>query len=124
MGGCGETDVLEGDLRLGQVRTERALEMVREQEDRVSEVECLRVLALIARQNGDLERAEELARNATALAEELGNPWMLAKASEELGYVLRASGEHSSVSAVFDAAALAFAKTGAEVRADAMREMV
>ena len=124
LGGSGETDVLDGDLRLGQARTDRALQIVREQEDRISEVECLRVLALIARRRGYLEQAEELARDATTLANELQNPWMIAKASEELGHVLDAKGARAGASKAFQAAALAFAQTGAEVRAEAMLEMV
>jgi len=124
LGGSGETDVLDGDLRLGQARTERALEILRGQEDRISEVECLRVLAMIALQREQLEQAEELARNATTLANELHNPWMIAKASEELGRTLEARGERSGASEAFETAASAFAQTGAEVRAEAMRRMM
>lgn len=120
--GGGETDVLEGDLRLGEVRTRRALKIVREQEDRITEVECLRVLALIARRGGDLDRAEELARDSLRLATELQNPWMIAKTSEELGHVLNARGESGEASEAYHAASQAFARTGAETRAKAMRE--
>jgi tetratricopeptide (TPR) repeat protein len=124
LGGSGETDVLEGDLRLGQVRTERALEIVREQEDRISEVECLRVLALIGRKRRSLEQAEAFALDAFSLANELRNPWMIAKAAEELGFVLDARGDRAAASDAFNTAANSYLQTGAEVRAAAIRELV
>jgi tetratricopeptide (TPR) repeat protein len=124
LGGSGETDVLEGDLRLGQARTERALELVREQEDRISEVECLRVLAIIGRKRGSLDHAEVYARDALSLAKELQHSWMIAKAAEELGIVLDAREERGAASDAFYTAAEAYAQTGAEVRAAAVREMM
>ncbi len=124
LGGSGETDVLDGDLRLGQARTERALEIVLEQEDRITEVECLRVLSLIGRKRGSLEQAEVYATQAFSLARELHNPWMIAKAAEELGVVFTAKRNRAAASEAFSSAAQAYAETGAEVRASAMRGLV
>jgi hypothetical protein len=106
---------------LGQVRTERALEIVLEQEDRITEVECLRVLALIARKRDALEHAEKHARSALALATELQHAWITAKAAEELGRVFEAKDDSDAATETFDTAARAYMQTGAEGRAAAIR---
>lgn len=124
LGGSGETDVLEGDIRLGQARTERAFHIVLEQEDRITEVECLRVMSMIARKRGDLEQAQKHAREALSLARELQHSWITAKAAEELGFVYDAGNNRAAASTAFSNAARAYERTGAAARAAAMRQLV
>ena len=121
IGGRGEVDALQGDLRLGRARTMRARELARGQEDRLTDIDCTRVLSRIALAEGNLDQSHELARTAVELAAELGNPWMLAKSQQQLATVLAARRARDKAIDAFTAAAAAFEWAGAEGRADNMR---
>lgn len=122
LGGSGETYAMDGDLRLGRAMVKRALNFARDKEDRLTEVDCLRILAYIA---GEQEQAEEAignARKAAKLANDLGNPWMIAKAQRQLAEALHVSGPSNEAAEALDAAAQAYDQMGAESRAAATRE--
>jgi tetratricopeptide (TPR) repeat protein len=121
LGGSGETDAMQGDLRLGWARAERAVALARETYDRLTEIDSMRILAYIARRQGQPDRAVELARSATSMAANANSPWMLAKTFQELGYSLQEAGLREDASAALHNAAAAFERSGAHSRADAMR---
>jgi tetratricopeptide (TPR) repeat protein len=121
LGGSGETDAMQGDLRLGWARAERAAELAREHYDRLTEIDSMRILAYIARSQGQGDRAVDLARTAATLARETDSPWMLAKAHQELGYSLREVGMRRDADEALAVAADAFERTGARSRATALR---
>ncbi len=117
LGGSGETHALAGDLRLGKVMVQRALNFARDKEDRLTEVDCSRILAYIAGEESQPEEAIRLAREAAKLAEELGNPWMIAKTQQQLASVLTATGPSKEAAEALETAALAFERMGARSRA-------
>jgi tetratricopeptide (TPR) repeat protein len=117
LGGSGETHALNGDFRLGRAMVERALNFARENEDRLTEVDCLRILAYIAAQEDRLEEAIDAARTAATLADGLGNPWMIAKVQQQLADVLSAISPSTEAARALDLAAQAFEQMGAESRA-------
>ncbi len=121
LGGRGETDALQGDLRLGRARTARALELAREHEDRLTEIDCKRVLSRIAFAEGNLHEGLDLARSAVHEAGEIGNPWMLAKSQQQLATVLAALRSRDQAVDAYTAAAAAFEWAGADGRAETMR---
>jgi tetratricopeptide (TPR) repeat protein len=121
LGGRGETDALQGDLRLGRARTARALELAREQEDRLTEIDCTRVLSRIALAEGKPDESLDLARGAVRLAGEIGNPWMLARSQQQLATALAARRSRQQAVDAYTAAAAAFEWSGADGRAEAMR---
>ena len=121
LGGRGETDAMQGDLRLGRARAQRAVELARENYDRLTEIDSMRVLAYIARRQGERERAVELAKAAASLAAGAGSPWMLAKTHQELGHSLQQAGLKQDANAAMDIAVTAFERTGAHSRAAAIR---
>ncbi|MEJ2238669.1 MAG: tetratricopeptide repeat protein [Gemmatimonadales bacterium] len=121
LGGSGETYALEGDLPLGRAMVERALKLAQDNEDRLTEVDCLRILSHIAGEEDRLDEAIDTARKAADLASDLGNPWMIAKAQQQLANVLSAAGPSSEAAEALEAAAQAFDKMGAESRAAGTR---
>lgn len=122
LGGQGETDALLGDLPLGRVRLERAVELAREHGDRPNEIDNLRVLSYVARQAGESERSLELAHTAADLAIEVNNAMMIAKTQLELGHCFRGLARSGEAAAAYTRAAEALETMGAEPRAQAIRE--
>ena len=122
LGGQGETDALLGDLPLGRVRLERAVELAREHGDRPNEIDNLRVLSYVARQAGESERSLELARTAADLAIEVNNAMMIAKTQLELGHCFRALARSAEAAGAYTRAAEALETMGAEPRAKAIRD--
>ncbi len=122
LGGSAETDAMRGDLRLGWARAERAANLARNCEDRLTEIDSIRVMAYIARHEGDIGKSVELARSAVSLASATGNPWMLARASEQLGQSLEMAGLGEEAGRAWATAATAFERTGAHARARAARD--
>ncbi len=118
LAGRGETDALLGDTRLGEAETKRALDLARENDDRLTECHALRVLGLIARKNGEHDYAVRFGRSALDLAINVQNQWMTAKAREELGESLVAAGQPSEARVEYAAAAEAYGEMGAHARAD------
>ena len=121
LGGSSETDAMLGDLQLGWARAERAAKLAHDQNDRLTEIDSLRILAYIARHMGRSARSVELAQTAASLAEETGNPWMIAKSHHELGRSLQEAGQLENANAALAIAAVAFEDTGAHGRAQAIR---
>ncbi|UCG87825.1 MAG: tetratricopeptide repeat protein [Gemmatimonadota bacterium] len=121
LGGSGETDALQGDLRLGRVRVERALELAREQEDHPTETDCLRVLSRIAVAEGRLDQGLELAQTAVGSADRIRNPWMSARTRQQLASALLAKRRRTEAAEAYDTAAEVFEQLGSRRRARAMR---
>jgi tetratricopeptide (TPR) repeat protein len=117
LGSSGETYALDGDLRLGRAMVQRALTLARDKEDRLTEVDCLRILAYVAGEEDQLAEAIDYARKAAKLANDLGNPWMIAKAQQQLANVVDATGSRTEAAEALDAAAQAFEAMGAKSRA-------
>lgn len=121
LGGSGETDALRGDLQLGWARAERAGRLAHDNDDRLTEIDSLRVMAYIARHLGRNAESTELAQRAASLARDTGNPWMTAKSHHELGLSLLDAGERDAANAALAIAADAFETTGAHERARLVR---
>lgn len=113
----GEAHALLGDQPLARVEVQRALELARNTHDRLSEIEALRVVALIERLGGNHEAAEQRARDAAAIAEEVRHPWLLAKVLRDLGEVYLAMGRRERAVGVLQDAAAAYERAGAVERA-------
>jgi tetratricopeptide (TPR) repeat protein len=123
LGGRGESDALQGDHRLGKVRVTRALELARQQEDRLTETDCLRVLSTIAVAEAKFDDGVRLASSAAVSAEEIGNPWMVARTKQQLGAALAAQHRELEAAEAYSAAAAAFDQLGSDNRAGAMRSL-
>lgn len=121
LGGRGETDALLGDLRLGETEVERSAELAREHDDRLTEIEAQRVLAYIARERRDFERAIALGSAALEGALDLGNPWMIAKTRQEVARGYQAMGRPGEATREVLEAARVFDGMGARRRAERLR---
>jgi tetratricopeptide (TPR) repeat protein len=122
LAGRGETDALLGDTRLGEAETKRALNLARENDDRLTECHALRVLGLIARKNGEHDDAVRFGRSALDVAIDVQNRWMMAKAREELHESLAAAGQSGAARIELAAAAETYAEVGAQRRADRLQQ--
>ena len=120
LAGRGETDALKGDLPLARAKLDRALTLARQCDDRLTEIECLRVQAFIARGEGDLDRSIVLSRDALSLAERVGHPWFVAKANHQLAESLLANEQVTEAADAFLKAADAFTSLGSTQRGSAM----
>jgi len=119
----GEVLGLQGDLPLGRAQVKRALELAREQEDRLAEVEALRILGNLARQAGDYDRAVQWGREALALAQGLGHPWTIATVQRDLGGILAAMDRRAEALRAWSEAAERYAGLGATSRAERVRQL-
>lgn len=112
----------QGDHPLGQAQATRGLVLARAEGDRPGEAEALRVLARIARRTDQLDRAEQLAREAIAVATEVGDQWRAAEAHRETAALLMKLGRTREAQEALEACATAFAALGATRRAERERE--
>ena len=124
LAGRGETAALSGDTRLGNAEATRALDLARENDDKLTECHALRVLGLIARADGLYREAVQLGRAALEIAIAVQNQWMTAKAREELGESLVTAGQPGEARAELSAAIEAYADMGAQSRADRLRQRI
>jgi tetratricopeptide (TPR) repeat protein len=120
----GETDALIGDTRLASVQANRALDLARGSDDRLTECHALRVLGLIARSDGQYQDALRLGREAVEVALQVQNQWMTAKAREELGESLTVAGQPGEARVEWAAAIEAYTDMGAEARAERLRQRI
>lgn len=118
----GEALALNGDVPLGRVQVALALSIARQQEDRLAEVEALRILAGIDRLAAVPEAAERRARDALALATGLAHPWAMAEVERDLAALLAETGRTEDAVAGLRRAAECYARLGAKRRARRMRE--
>jgi tetratricopeptide (TPR) repeat protein len=117
LAGRGETDALLGDLPLAQVGITKALQLAREHDDRLTECHALRVLGIIARDEGRNGEAVRHGTEALELALEVGNQWMVAKAREELAQTLLDSNQLADARTTLAAAAACYDQIGSQTRA-------
>lgn len=117
----GEALGLAGDLPLGRAQVQRALGLAREQEDRLAEVEGLNFWGNLEREARSYERAEQLERQALALATSLPHPWTVAEVQRDLGELYQRAGRPSDAARAFEAAAAAYQQLGAGSRAERVR---
>jgi tetratricopeptide (TPR) repeat protein len=117
----GEALGLGGDVPLGRAQVERALGLAREQEDRLAEVEALRILCNLEREARNYPRAEGLAGEALAIASALAHPWTIATVEQDLGELLARVGRPTDAAEAFAAAAASYDAIGAATRADRVR---
>ena len=115
---------MSGDTRLGNAEATRALDLARENDDKLTECHALRVLGLIARADGLYREAVQLGRAALEIAIAVQNQWMTAKAREELGESLVTAGQPDEARAELSAAIEAYADMGAQSRADRLRQRI
>jgi tetratricopeptide (TPR) repeat protein len=120
----GEALGLAGDLPLGRAQVRRALGLAREQEDRLAEVEALRISGNLEREAQAFERAEELERHALAVATALAHPWTVATVQRDLGELYARAGRTSEAVRAFQAAATAYQELGAQTRAERVRTRI
>jgi tetratricopeptide (TPR) repeat protein len=117
----GEALALLGDLPLGRAQVERALALAQSREDRLAEVEALRILCNIERRAGRLSESERMGRAALDLAVALAHAWSVAEVRHDLGELLAATGRGSEAAACWADAAEGFERLGAISRAEEMR---
>lgn len=118
----GEALGLQGDLPMGRAQVERALGLARQQEDRLAEVEALRILANLEREARNFGEAERLGREALALATAMAHPWTVATVQRDLGELYVRMGRTLDATHAFGQAATAYDSLGARTRADRVRE--
>ncbi len=121
LGGRGETNIMLRDLRLGKAEVTRALELSREQEDRLTEVEALRALSVVAGLEGDRQRSLDFVRQAVALADRVKSTWLIAQSNRDFAHVLRELGEVDEARDAIRRAAAAYAELGAEERSETVK---
>ena len=117
----GEALGLAGDLPLGRAQVQRALGLAREQEDRLAEVEALRISGNLEREGRSFERAEQLEREALTVATALAHPWTVATVQRDLGQLYASAERPSDAARAFEAAATAYEQLGARSRAEGVR---
>ena len=117
----GEALGLAGDLPLGRAQVQRALGLAREQEDRLAEVEALRISGNLEREARSFERAEQLEREALTVATALAHPWTVATVQRDLGELYQRAGRPTDAGRAFEAAATAYDQIGAQRRAEQVR---
>lgn len=117
----GEALALRGDLALGKVQVERGLVSARSEEDPLTEIEGLRILAGLERRAGRQSVAEELVERAARLAEKVGHPWFLAEVEAERGELLASLGRREAAQVAWERSAALYDRLGAEGRAARMR---
>jgi tetratricopeptide (TPR) repeat protein len=117
----GEAMAELGDMALGRTQVERGLALARREGDRLAEPDALRILANIARLEGQATDAVRIARDALAAAQALGHPWTIGEVQRDLGAAYLALGRRADAVRAFEAAAAAFDRLGATPRADQMR---
>jgi len=120
----GEALGLAGDLPLGRAQVRRALGLAREQEDRLAEIEALRISGNLEREARAFESAEQLEREALTLATALAHPWTIATVQRDLGELYQQAGRAADAARAFDAAAAAYEQLGAQRRAEQVRARV
>ncbi len=118
----GEALGLQGDLPLGRAQVERALGLAREQEDRLAEVEALRILCNLEREARNFEQAEHLGHGALAAATTLSHPWTVATVERDLGELYARMGRASDAARAFARAAATYDTLGAHTRAAQVRD--
>jgi tetratricopeptide (TPR) repeat protein len=111
-----------GEVALGRFQVVRGLTLVRAERDRFAEPDLLRILGVIALNEGDLVSALRLGQEALALALALGHPWTIAEVQRHLARTHRALGREGEARTAYDAAAAAFRQLGSAPRADAIAE--
>lgn len=117
LAGRGETDALLGDLPLARAGVSKALQLAREHDDRLTECHALRVLGIIARDEGRYEEAVRHGTEAIELALDVGNQWMAAKAREELAETLLDNNRIDEARTTLADAAACYDQIGSQARA-------
>lgn len=124
LAGKGETEMLLGDIRLGQARLRQALRLARETENVLGETEALRVLSLIERREGNDSEAEQLALSALAIARNVHHRWLTAAVARDLGNFYADAGRQAEGVTCLTEAATAYDRLGAVERADRLRKQI
>jgi tetratricopeptide (TPR) repeat protein len=117
----GEAMAELGDMALGRTQVERGLALARREGDRLAEPDALRILANIARLDGQPAQAVRIASLALEAAQAVGHPWTIGEVQRDLGSAYLALGKRADAVRAFEAAAAAFDRLGAIPRANQMR---
>lgn len=116
----GEAEAALGDVELGRAQVRRALDLARTDEDRLAEVEALRLLANIECDAGNLAAAERLIDEALAVVDRLDHPWAAAEVQRDRGAIAGAAGRRGEAADTYQAAAANFLRLGSVPRATQM----
>jgi tetratricopeptide (TPR) repeat protein len=122
VGGRAEVDAGLGDLRLAEVHAQRSRDLAREHDDPLTEVDALRVLAVVSRLDGQAAEAVARARIAVVHAVSAGNPFVIAKCQVELGECEAAAGDAVQAARTWKEAADGYQAIGAARRVQALRQ--
>ncbi len=123
MSGRGETVALQRDYRLARDQVERALDLAIENEDKLTEIDALRVLSLVEQNDGSVEKAEQLALKAKDGAAEVDHPWMLAVVQRRLGDLYRDTNRSTDAAVAYEEAAAHYDRLGSKSNAEEMRKL-
>lgn len=123
MSSRGETVALQGDYRLARDQVESALDLAIENEDKLTEIDALRVLSLVEQNDGSAEKAEQLALKAKDGAAEVDHPWMLAAVLRRLGDLYRDTHRSTDAAVAYEEAAAHYDRLGSKSNAEEMRKL-
>ena len=116
-----ETSVALGDVALARAQVTRALELSRTHDDPLGEADALRILSVVERLDGELDRAEENAHRGLSLARQLQHLWAEAELQRDLAAIYAAQRRGEDASVAFHQAANGFRRLGSVTRAEEMR---
>ena len=101
-----------GEVELGRTDATTALEEFRERADRDGRMRCLNLLGAIAFEQGDIVEARRRFGEVLFLAQELQDPLVLARASNNLASVAHLQGETDEAVNLYRTALVAYTRLG------------
>jgi tetratricopeptide (TPR) repeat protein len=116
-----ETLALMGEGPLARAMVNRALNWATELEDKLTQVDALRVLSIVEWKSGDLDAALEDAHQSREVAESVSHGWMVATANQHLAILFSAKQDDKRARDLFLLAAEGFDEIGSTANADRMR---
>jgi tetratricopeptide (TPR) repeat protein len=116
----GEAVAASGDARLGRVHLHRALAIARREDDRLAEVEALRLLGNLESHDGRPLDALEFFGQAHTVASAIDHAWGRAELFRDYAACLEGSGHTNEARVMRERAAAAFNQAGATMRAQTL----
>jgi tetratricopeptide (TPR) repeat protein len=116
-----ETLALIAEGALARVMVNRALDWATKLEDKLTQVDALRVLSVIEWKSGNMDLAMEKARESKLMAESVSHGWMVATGNQHLAILYSESGDHERARETFIQAADGFDGIGSTENAARMR---
>lgn len=119
-----ETLTLQGDIALARAMVDRVITQSIDLEDRLTQIDALRVLSIVDAASGDHISALKWGNESLELATELDHGWMIAAAERQLGNVYRDTGDTERALDAYRTAASNYERIGSFGHAEDMRKKV